>query len=215
MEYDISKRIVHAYNYMMQWKKLATTANLPYEFARSAYEAYSKEVPELAQWWRKVGQEAITKGRLVTPFGRVRQCFSACSAVAATGSLPDELLRDLVSYIPQATVPDIINEAMWKVWNENDWVRWHQQGHDSYLASGPPERTEEFFWKSQEAANFFFEINGERCHIPGEMQWGYLWGAMLDYKIGEDTSYEAWHARASNEGFFDEAKITKKLYSLN
>jgi len=215
MEYDISKRIVHAYNYMTQWKKIATVANLPYDFARQAYEAYSKEVPEIGQWWRKTGKEATEKGRLTTPFGRVRQCFSACSAVAATGTLPDDILRDLVSYVPQATVPDLLNEAMWKVWNENDWVRWHQQGHDSYLASGPANRTLEFYDKTQEAHNISFLLNGHDCHIPSEMQWGYLWGAMLEYKIGEDTSYAAWQDRATKEGFFEESKIIKKLYQMN
>lgn len=215
MEYDISKRIVHAYDYMMQWKKLATAANLPYDFARSAYESYAKEVPEISQWWRNTGKEATTKGRLVTPFGRVRQCFSACSAVAATGALPDDILRDLVSYVPQATVPDLLNEAMWNVWNENEWVYWHQQGHDSYLASGPPERTLEFYEKSLEAHNIRFQLNGHECFIPSEMQWGYLWGAMLEYKPGEDTSYEAWEDRATKEGYFDEGKIIKKLYQMN
>ncbi|KKL23900.1 hypothetical protein LCGC14_2420700, partial [marine sediment metagenome] len=34
------------------------------------------------------------------------------------------------------------------------------------------------------------------------------------YTPGEDTSREAWQKRAEAEGYFDEAKIKKKLYSL-
>jgi hypothetical protein len=120
-----------------------------------------------------------------------------------------------VSYVPQSTVPDVLNEGMYKCWEWLPWVKWHQQGHDSYLASGDPKRTHEFYEFSEEAANVHFLINGRDCHIPGEFQWGYLWGAMLSYRPGEDTSYDAWQARATAEGYFDEAKIKEKLYALN
>ena len=95
-----------------------------------------------------------------------------------------------------------------------DWVRWHQQGHDSYLASGDPSRTAEFAELSNQAANIHFSIAGHDCFIPSEFQWGYLWGAMVKYKSGEATTREAWLQRATEEGFFDEKKIKTKLYSL-
>jgi hypothetical protein len=104
---------------------------------------------------------------------------------------------------------------MFKLWESEEWVYWHQQGHDSYLCSGPAERTEEFATKAEAAANIIFQIRGRDCHIPGEFQWGYLWGAMLAYKPGEDTSYDAWLARATEEGCFKEEKIKERLYSLN
>lgn len=215
IEYDISKRVVHAYNYMMQYRKLAVTANVSLHFAGTTLEEYGKEVPEVAAWHQSVKQQVLTKGVLKTPMGRVRQCYKACGALTHTGQLPDEILRDLVSYVPQSTVPDVLNEGMYTVWSELPWVRWHQQGHDSYLASGDPKRTQEFYEISEKAADVHFNINGRDCHIPGEFQWGYLWGAMLSYRPGEDTSYEAWEERATKEGFFDEAKIKEKLYALN
>jgi hypothetical protein len=109
---------------------------------------------------------------------------------------------------------------MYELWESLPWVRWHQQGHDSYLASGDPKRTEEFATLSQQAGDKVHftvtDINNRTkdCVIPGEFSWGYLWGAMLSYKSGEDTSYDAWLQRATHEGFFDEAKIKEKLYSL-
>jgi hypothetical protein len=215
IQYDISKKIVHAYDYMMEYRKLAITANVAMDFAKYVYEQYGKQVPEIPQWHQSTKQTVITKGRLVTPMGRIRQCYKACSALANTGQLPDDILRDLVSYIPQSTVPDILNEGMYEVWENNDWVKWHQQGHDSYLASGPPERTQEFFERAEEAASkVHFVINGEDCYIPGEFQWGYSWGAMLSYKVGEDTSREAWEERATREGCFKEEKIKERLYSM-
>ena len=217
MEYDISKRVVHAYNYMMQAKKLAVTANLPLPFAEWTLEEYGKQVPEIKEWHKKIKQTAITTGRLVTPMGRVRECFSAASAVTHTGQLPDEILRDLVSYIPQSTVPDLTNECMWKLWTAFPSVKWHQQGHDSFLASGPHELTREFYEGAERFADIHFIINGRDCHIPGEFQWGYRWGALLKYIPGEDTTFGAWERRANTEGYFElEGKngIKEKLYSL-
>lgn len=214
-EYDIAKRVVHAYNYMMEYKKLAITANVPFDFARMTYDQYATKVPEIPQWWQWTKQEALSKGRLVTPMGRVRQTYKAASALTNTGQMPDEILRDLVSYIPQSTVPDVLNESMYELWETCPWVKWHQQGHDSFLASGPPERTQEFFQRSEEAAGkVHFTIHGKDCHIPGEFQWGYSWGAMLAYKVGEDTSYEAWKERATREGCFKEEKIKERLLSM-
>jgi hypothetical protein len=104
---------------------------------------------------------------------------------------------------------------MFELWDNLPWVKFHQQGHDSYLASGPPNRTQEFMERAEAAADRVrFTINGRDCHIPGEFQWGYSWGAMLNYKVGEDTTYEAWLDRATKEGFFKEDKIKERLYSM-
>ena len=217
IEYDISKSVVHAYDYMMQAKKLAVTANLPLAFAEWVLEEYGKQVPEIKEWHRAISRTAISTGRLTTPLGRIRECFAAASAVTHTGQLPAEILRDLVRYIPQSTVPDLTNECMWKLWNEFPTVKWHQQGHDSFLASGPHELTREFYEGAERFADIHFIINGRDCHIPGEFQWGYRWGAMLKYIPGEDTSVGAWEKRATKEGYFElEGKngIKEKLYSL-
>lgn len=217
MEYDIAKRVVHAYDYMMGYKKLAITANVSLNFAKFTLEEYGKQVPEIAQWHRRIKETVIKTGRLVTPMGRVRECFKAASALTHTGQLPDEILRDLVSYIPQSTVPDLTNEAMLQLYHQYPNVRWHQQGHDSFLASGPPSLTQEFYEAAERAANIHFIINGRDCHIPGEFQFGYLWGAMLKYIPGEDTSYQAWEKRATAEGYFElegPNGIKSKLISL-
>jgi DNA polymerase-1 len=217
IEYDVSKRVVHAYDYMQQAKAFAIQANVSYRFAQEVYAKYSAKVPEISQWWNRIKETVLKTGRLVTPMGRVRECFKAASAIANSGQLPDEILRDLVSYIPQSTVPDLTNEAMLTLYHGFPVVKWHQQGHDSFLASGPPSLTSRFYEASEEASNIHFIIGSFDCYIPGEFQWGYLWGAMLKYIPGEDCSYEAWQARATKEGYFElEGKngIKSKLISL-
>ena len=214
MRYDISKRVVHGYDYKMQYRKIAILANVPYDFAELAYNEYAKEVPEIDSWHLEVKNTVIKTGRLVTPIGRIRECFQAAGALANLGQLPDETWRDLISYVPQSTVPDILNAGMFEVWNKLPWLKWHQQGHDSFLCSGPPERAAEVCEVAENAADIHFEIRGRDCFIPGEFQWGYLWGAMLSYIPGEPTTRDAWQARCEAEGMFDEEGITKKLYSL-
>ena len=220
LEYDTAKSIVHAYNYMVQYKRLAVEANVSNEFAREVLRNYGSLVPEIDNWHNSIKETVIKTGRLVTPMGRVRVAFKSCSVLTHTGQLPDDYWRDLVSYIPQSTVPDILNEGMLNCWSEMPWARWHQQGHDSYLASGDPKRTGEFFEKSEAFARVPFVIKGTECIIPSEFKWGYLWGALLKYKPGEDTSYEAWKQRCEEEkdkkgrNIFDEKRIKENLYSL-
>ena len=214
LRYDTAKSGVHAYDYMIQAKRLAVEANISLQMAQEFIAKYEALVPEISSWWQQIKQTVIKTGKLTTPMGRVRQAYKACGMLANTGEISDEILRDLVSYIPQSTVPDVLNEGMWELWNKLGWVRWHQQGHDSYLASGDPKRTAEFAEKSEIAADVHFSTLRSDCFIPSEFQWGYLWGAMLKYKSGEPTTYEAWQSRAKQEGYFEEEKIKTKLYSL-
>ena len=146
--------------------------------------------------------------------GRIRECFQATGAVANIGNMPDDTWRDLISYVPQSTVPDVLNEGMLAVWKALPWIKWHQQGHDSYLCSGDPRKTQEVYEVAEKAADVHFDIRGRDCFIPGEFQWGYLWGAMLKYNPGEPTTRDAWLQRCTAEGMFEEEAIKKKLYSL-
>lgn len=214
LEYDTAKSVVHAFDYMMRYKRLAVEANISLVMAQQVLANYAAKVPEIPEWHKSIKEEVIKTGKLTTPMGRERMAYRACGMLTNTGQLAEEIWRDLVSWKPQSIVPDLLNEGMLKLWKECDYVKWHQQGHDSYLASGPPKRTEEFCKRSAEAAEVHFTIRGQDCVIPSEFQWGYLWGAMLAYRPGEDTSKEAWKARAEKEGFFTEANIKEKLYSL-
>lgn len=214
LEYDTAKSVVHAFDYMMRYKRLAIEANISLVMAQQVLTSYAAKVPEIPEWHLSIKEEIKKTGKLVTPMGRERMAYRACGMLTNTGQLGEDILRDLVSWKPQSIVPDLLNEGMLKLWKECDYVKWHQQGHDSYLASGPPNRTAEFCEESGKAAEVHFSIRNQDCVIPSEFQWGYLWGAMLGYKPGEDTSYEAWKTRAEAEGFFKEETIKKKLYSL-
>jgi uracil-DNA glycosylase family 4 len=218
MEYDTAKSIVHAYNYKMSFKRLAVEANISLNFASSTYSKYAALVPEVPLWHKRIEEEAIKKGYLSTPTGRKRQCFSACAMVACTGQLADEILRDLISWKPQATVPDILNEGLWTTYNNLPWVMFHQQGHDSHLDSIEPSRLEEYatLTEAYHRVPVYVDSHTELV-IPSELSWGYLWGALVPYKPGDKGTYEEWLERASAEGYFTiEGKggIIDRLYGM-
>lgn len=216
IEYDTSKSVVHAYDYMMGYKRLAIECGVPNDFAERTLNLYAQQVKEIPQWWLRIKDEATRVGRLTTPTGRIRQCFSACGMVTNTGALGDEIWRDLVSWKPQTTIPDILNEGMWRTWDQlGSWVSFHQQGHDSHLDSIEPSRLEEYFEKTEILHRVPVVIDREvELTIPSEMSWGYLWYPMKPYKSGDKGTYDEWYNWADSEGYFNTDNITKMLYGI-
>jgi uracil-DNA glycosylase family 4 len=218
-EYDTSKSIVHAYNYKESPKRLAIEAGLPFEVGAKVYSTYARSVPEVTAWHERIKDEATRTGRLTTPTGRIRQCFGACGMVANTGALGDEIWRDLVSWKPQTTIPDILNEGMWRTWDQlGDKVLFHQQGHDSHLDSIEPSFLEEYFTSTEVFHRVPILVDKTiELIIPSEMSWGYLWGALKPYKPGDKGTYEEWFEWATQAKYFvSEGKggIKEKLYAL-
>lgn len=215
-EYDCAKSIVHAYDYMEGPKRLALEAQISFLEGQRVYSTYSKEVPEIPRWHQRIKDEATRIGHLNTPTGRIRQCFSACGMVTNTGSLGDEIWRDLVSWKPQATIPDILNEGMFRTWSEiGSKVLFHQQGHDSHLDSIYPDFLEAYYEKTELFHRVPILIDREiELIIPSEMSWGYLWGCLKPYKAGDKGTYEEWLEWGESEGYFNEQEITKRLYAL-
>jgi len=218
IEYDAAKSIVHAYDYMESPKRLAIEANLSLQEGQRVYKTYGQLVPEVTAWQQRIKDEATRIGYLTTPTGRIRQCYSACAMVTNTGQLADEIWRDLVSWKPQSTIPDILNEGMFQTWeNLGEWVFMHQQGHDSHLDSIPPGRLEEYFDKTEVYHRVPILVDKEiELVIPSELCWGYLWGALKPYQPGDKGTREEWLAWAEEEGIFEiegKGKIKERLYA--
>lgn len=218
MEYDTSKSIVHAYNYMTAAKRMAVEANINLKDAEKARNVYSLNVLEIPRWWDRIKDEATRIGYLTTPTGRKRQCFSACSMVTNTGALADEIWRDLVSWKPQTTIPDILNEGMFSTWSELPWVSIHQQGHDSHLDSIDPTRLEEYFTKTEAYHRVPILIDRQvELVIPSELSWGYLWGALKPYEAGDKGTYEEWLKYCEESKAFEvegRGGIIDRLYAM-
>jgi len=218
LEYDQSKTIVHGTDYMEGYKRIAIDAGLSFDDTKLKLMKYKSRVPELEPWQHTIRETIIKTGRLVTPLGRVRTFYKGCGAVANTGRLPDDVWREGCAQIPQGTVPDILNEGMWKTREKLDWVRWHHQGHDSYLASTPQGLIGHIFAEvALEMAKVPMLINGMELTIPAELEWGPWWGCMKPYKQGDVLTYDYWKSWFDSlkpNPLFDEDELRRSFYGL-
>ena len=218
IKYDTAKSMVHAYDYMMGPKRLAIEANLNMSEAERIYSVYGSDVPEIPVWHRRIKDEATRTGRLTTPSGRIRQCFAACAMVTNTGQLADEIWRDLVSWKPQATIPDVLNEGLYRTWENLEWILFHQQGHDSHLDSIRPERLREYAECTEIYHRVPIIIDREvELVIPSELGWGYLWGALKPYQPGDKGTKEEWLEWCQQEKVFEiegSGGIKERLYAV-
>jgi DNA polymerase-1 len=103
-ERSIAKAGVHGGNYGLREKKAATIYGLSIADAKRSLETYRRELPEVAQWWLDIQETIHATRTLFSPLGRRRTFYAR---------LDDALYRSAYSFIPQATVVDIINRALY------------------------------------------------------------------------------------------------------
>ena len=98
----IAKCGVHGGNYGLGPRKAASIYGTTFENAKRSIEAYRKRLPEIEEWWETTKIQVSGTRELRSPLGRRRMFF---------GRLDDDLFRSAYSFVPQATVADIINRA--------------------------------------------------------------------------------------------------------
>jgi DNA polymerase I-like protein with 3'-5' exonuclease and polymerase domains/uracil-DNA glycosylase len=216
-EYVLAKAMIHAANYMMGAKKFAVETGLHISKATELLETYHEQRPEIRQWHKSIRQEILDRGKLITPFGRERTFYEILGSLALTGKFPEDGLRDAVSYIPQATVPDITNHGMLATAERLDDIRFHQQGHDSYLASVPEDRLSECVEQVRRDLTRFVNIRGVDRIIPVEVSVGYNWYFMKDYEGERWLPKGVWEKWMESKKVSDakfEAKLNKLLVGI-
>lgn len=98
----ISKAGVHGGNYGLGPRKAASMYGIPFVDAKKAIEGYRSSFPTIQTWWVSIQQTLRETRTLESPLGRKRIFF---------GNFDDEMFRSGYSFIPQATVVDVINRA--------------------------------------------------------------------------------------------------------
>ena len=191
-DYVLAKQCIHAANYRMTAKRFSVEAGIELAKASQILEAYHMRYPEIRRWHMAIRDDILKNGFLHTTFGRERLFYQARAEVLLTGKLSNEAWKDAISYIPQATVPDVTNKGMLEVWENLDYLRLHAQTHDGFLASIP-------IAKLGEAADFIkksltIPINiGERTlTIPVEISAGYSWGLLKKWTGERILELEEW-----------------------
>ncbi|KKL18712.1 hypothetical protein LCGC14_2472780, partial [marine sediment metagenome] len=85
LEYDTAKSVVHAFDYMMRYKRLAIEANISMKMAQEVLTTYAKKVPEISEWHKSIKAQVLKNGTLTTPMGRTRICYRSRGMLANTG----------------------------------------------------------------------------------------------------------------------------------
>ena len=198
-DYVLAKKCVHAANYRISAGYFSTVASLTLAKATQLLEAYHYSNPEVRCWHEWVRETIATKGFLKTPFGRERIFATARAELIMTGKISNNSWKDAISYVPQATVPDVANKGMLALWKSpiGKELRFLHQGHDSFLCACPVEKLGEAATHLMKCLTIPFEITDIKgikriLSIPVDMAWGFSWGAMKGWKGEEIASFSDW-----------------------
>ena len=175
----------------------STEAGITKERATEILSTHYTHYPEIQMWHQQVRQTLLSLGKLVTPFGRDRIFYAARAELQLTGKLSGAHWRDAVSYVPQATMPDVLNHGMLKTWQQLEYLWLHHQGHDSCMVSVPTDKLGEACQALKDNLTMPIVVNGHMLTIPVEVSWGFLWHPMMawkgeQYATQEEERYAKW-----------------------
>lgn len=109
---DYTKKVRHGTNIGMSHIGIAREAHILQSEARKLREAYFRAYPALAVRQREIRQAVRTTGLLISPTGRKRRFL---------GRLWEEdTQKEALAQTQQSTVADMLDFAMWRIWNEMD-----------------------------------------------------------------------------------------------
>ena len=191
-DYKKVKGVVHGSHYRMTARKLAPLIRVPYKEADKLMEKYHALRPEIRRWHEELKQRIISTGQLCTPFGRRRVFYTALAELTLTGKMSNESWKDACSYIPQATVPDITNTGLLRLWETLDYIRLHHQGHDSFLISVPSDKLAECCPLIEKFLTQPLLFHGRECIIPVDIAVGYNWFLMKKWQGEAKLTRAKW-----------------------
>ncbi len=198
-EYVLAKMIVHASSYRMGPHKFSVSAGLPVSQTKILMTNFHRARPEIHRWHDEVWQKVKNFGKLTTPLGVERTFYEALSCFSVTGKMSDQHWGDAIAWVPQTTVPHVLDLGMLQMLSARDegmdlWF--HHQGHDSFLVSLPDDATcqREF---AELAVKIYAGIDlvaaGGKFVIPMELGLGYSMGDNLEWR-GEPITRSQWQA---------------------
>lgn len=171
----LGKKCVHSFNYGMMIQTFIETcldeADLvvTYEEAEALRASYFRAFPRITILQSEIQRELRRSRKLVTPHGRFRSFH---------GAFDDALFREAYSFIPQATVADVLNEAWLRFSDKNTHpeIRVIGQCHDSILLTVPKELvTDTVSGLRSTFQSVTFKIHNLDRNIPVDISVGPNW----------------------------------------
>jgi DNA polymerase-1 len=176
---QLGKRLNHAANYGMGPEKFADSCLMEADIvltvndARKLMEARSRTFPRIAQWQSQIADTLHRTRKLCSPHGRERHFF---------GQLTDATVREALSFIPQATVVDTLNQGWIAITLDSGYDKDFNmlvQGHDSLLFQVRDECVNYLVALiKQTFSNQGVVINGIWRSIPFDITQGPSWGEL-------------------------------------
>jgi len=171
-----AKKGVHALDYGLGPVAFSKLFGCSIAEAKVLHQKYFDRFPKLRAWHLGI-QATLNRSRtLTTPLGRRRTFF---------GLWGDQLFRQAYSYIPQATISDILNMSLIKLVGKYPEVEVMLQIHDAYIIQCFPNEVDVWVERMQETFNIPVQIKGRTVIIPVEFKVGENWNDMCKYKKGE------------------------------
>ena len=196
-DYRLAKALVHGVHYREGPFLMSTKLGIPIKETRKLRANYLSKRPEILQWHQWTYDQIKERGKLETPFGDERTFYEALSCLSLTGKMTDHQWNDAVAWVPQSMTPAWTHRGINNIYYSGvDYASWHHEGHDSFVAAIPPERTVEFAELAERSFKIPVTIHGVTMYVPLVLSVGYNLGDMMKYKGSVITrpEWERWLA---------------------
>jgi len=128
-ERTIGKRIRHAGNYGMSWRKLAEIMEIEGSKARELLELYHRAFPEIRDIFHMKTEEIVKTHRLLRDAFGYPRTFNSLR-------IDQDDIREALAFYPQSTCTHTLNRALVRIWQETkdfDWLGLQFQIHDEII----------------------------------------------------------------------------------
>lgn len=191
---DLSKRGGHAKNYMTtaptMAKKLKIALALAEEFGRNYYSSF----PGIPAYHQAVQIRLAQTRSLWSPTGRFRRFFGP--------RFDAETLRQAVAHLPQSLVGDVLNVALYRIWEKLDPVPVQilLQIHDAILFQYNPAHEAETLAIVKRLMAVPLQVGKRTLTIPCDITCGWNWGKYLSVEAAKEKGLEPneWGLRKYN-----------------
>jgi hypothetical protein len=156
-----AKRIQHGSNYLLSPTGVARIAHIPKAAADEAQQRYFDAFPGIRRWHHATIAAQKVAMVLTSPSGRICQFFGR--------PWDEHTQKQGVAFVPQSMVGDILNVALWRVWNEMDpgALEILAQVHDAILGQFRAKATVTVHGQRYTAAERLLELMRVRVPIVG------------------------------------------------